>query len=108
MSKAKAITYQITNDDYLRKQIFRVLLSVLIILSLGYMYIIGSITFNVLARRSLSNNEIQIGNTVGQLELKYVALSNSINESYGITHGFVESKGMLFASRDSVSQVAMR
>ena len=108
MSTARAITNQITNDDYLRKQIFRVLLSILIILSLGYMYIIGSITFNVLARRSLSNSEIQKGNVVGQLELKYVALSNSINESYGTAHGFVEPSGMLFASRDTTSVVAMR
>ena len=108
MSKAKAITNQITNDDYLRRQIFRVLLGSLIALSLGYMYIIGSITFNTLARKSLEKNSQTVGSQVGQLELKYMALSSSIDTTYAMNHGFVNAPNSLFANRDSTVRVAMR
>ena len=72
-------TQTIIQDSDTRKTIFRVLVGALIILSLCYIYFIGSITFNVLARKSLETNKREVANRVGGLELQYLALANSIN-----------------------------
>lgn len=105
--KIKKITQQIPSDDNSRRQMFRILVGSLGALCLCYVYLIGSITFNVLARKSLEAEARVVSSKVSQLELEYIALSNSIDAKYGIDNGFVEAKGTLFASRDS-ARVAMK
>ncbi len=103
----RAYTQNIIEDEHARKQIFRVLLGVLIMLSVGYLYLIGSITFNVLARKSLETNLHDVGSHVSQLDLEYLAIANTINAPLGTSLGFVDAKGTLFATR-TASNVAMR
>lgn len=103
----KAYAQNIIEDAHARKQIFRVLAGTLIALSLCYVYFIGSITFNVLARKSLEANLHEVGSHVSELELQYLALSNSIDASLGNSLGFVDAKGTLFATRTDTN-VAMR
>lgn len=105
--KIKTITQQIPSDDNSRKQMFRILVSTLGVLCMCYVYLIGSITFNVLARKTLEANARVVSGNVSQLELQYIALSNSINTSYGHNLGYVEASGTIFASRDKAT-VAMK
>lgn len=105
--RTNTFTQQTREDVHTRKIIFRVLLSMLIILSLLYVYFIGSTTFNILARRTLENSRREIGNNVSQTELQYLALSNSINAQFGKDIGFVDAKGTIFAQRED-NRVALR
>ena len=107
MTKVKAITNNIVGDSYIRRSIFKFIIGALIILSLAYLYLIGSITFNVVARKSLENTTRDMGNKVSQLELSYLSLSNGINQSYATSLGFVDSKNTIIVTRAS-SRVALR
>jgi|SRR3989338_2081725 len=97
----------IIQDSDTQKTIFRVLVCALIILSLCYVYFIGSITFNVLARKSLEINKREVANRVGGLELEYLALASSINAKFGQEIGFVDAKETIFARRIQ-DRVALR
>lgn len=103
------MTFTKQNTEYTntRKTIFRILLSCLILLSILYVYFIGSITFNILARRSLETSRKEIGNNVSQTELEYLALANSINAQFGKDIGFVDAKDTIFAQRED-NRVALR
>lgn len=107
MTKAKAITNEIVENDEIKGLIFKVIVGSLIILSIFYLYLIGSITFNILARKSLENTVRTLGNEVSDLELAYLNNVNAIDKNYALSVGFVDTHNNLFATR-TVSQVAVR
>lgn len=107
MSKVKAMTINMMEDNYKRRTLFRILLALAIMLSILYMYFIGSITFNILARKSLENTARTLGQNVSQLELTYLANSSRIDRGYALSIGFVDAKDSIFATR-TVSHVAIR
>jgi hypothetical protein len=107
MQQAKNITNTIASDALLRVTIFKVLVGSLICLSLAYVYFIGSITFNVLARKTLEITIREVGSNVGELELSYLNIESSIDENFAKAHGFVDARGALFATRGT-SSVALR
>lgn len=102
----KEFTQNIANDGALRRRIFRILVSSIGILSLCYIYLIGTITFNVVARRALEAQVNELNSKVGYLELESINLSNSVDIAYGNQHGFKEAKGTLFVNKDQ--SVALR
>jgi len=103
----KAKTQFIIRDGDTRRNIFKVLLSFLILLSVLYIYLIGSITFNILARKSLESNIREVGNQVGNLELEYLTLSGNINTNLGLSLGFTNANGTIFATK-TITRVAIR
>lgn len=107
MTKAKTITTNIIESTHTQRTIFRVLVSIILALSVVYVYLIGSITFNVLARKSLENNVRTLGSRVSELELDYLNSSNKIDKSYASSLGFVEIHNTIFATRAEAS-VAVR
>ncbi len=107
MSTAKAITNDIVGNSRTQRMIFRVLIYALIILSASYIYIIGSITFNVLARKSLDATVHDLGSQVSTLELTYLNQTNGIDQNYAQSLGFVDVKNSIFATRET-PRVAMR
>lgn len=107
MSKAKAITNNIVENSYTRIILFRFLLAGLIIVSLFYVYLISSITFNVLARKSLESTVRTLTTNISQLELVYLSKTNQIDKDYALSQGFVDVKYNLFAAR-SINHVAIR
>jgi hypothetical protein len=107
MKKTKTIAIDIVRDQDIRKVLFRVFVSALIILSLSYAYLIGSITFNVLARKSLETESRALASRVGELELTYLTSANKLDKSYATSLGFVESKNNIFTTRNLPS-VAIR
>ena len=108
MSKVKAITTDIMENNYSRKFIFKLLVGGLIAISIMYVYFIGSITFNILARKSLENNVTNLTNNINQLEIKYLADLSEINKDYALSHGFVDAHDNIFAVRSTVNHVAIR
>jgi hypothetical protein len=107
MSKVKTMTIDIMENNYLRKTLFKVLFSALIILGIMYIYFIGSITFNVLARKSLETTVRTLGSNISNLELTYLNNLNEIDKDYAETKGFVDANDNIFATR-SISHVAIR
>jgi hypothetical protein len=108
MQKAKAITNDIVENTYTQKMILKILVSLLLIIFFVYVYFIGSITFNVLARRSLENNLKVLGAEVSQLEIAYLNKTNEINKNYVLSLGFVENEPDIFIIRSSSDRVAVR
>ena len=86
---------------------FRVLVSSLITLSIVYIYIIGSITFNVVARKSLETTARNLGSNISELELTYLSNMNDVNKTKATSLGFVDANSNIFAIR-SINHVAIR
>lgn len=107
MSKTKAIANNISENSNTQKLIFHILISGILLIAIVYVYMIGSITFNVLARKSLETSTKNLGNEVSWLELTYLGKVNEIDKNYALAHGFVDTKDNLFATR-SITHVAMR
>jgi len=107
MNKAKTISIQIVQNKDIQKVLLRVFVSILIILSITYVYLIGSITFNILARKNLESEVRVLGSRVSELELTYLNSTNKINKSYATSLGFVDAKNNIFAVRSATS-VAIR
>ena len=103
----KAFTNQIVNDNGTRKQIFRVLVGASVILSICYVYFIGSITFSIVARKTLESTMRETASRVSTLEVEYLVLSNKIDIPTGLSRGFVDPSSTIFATRTGASAVAM-
>lgn len=107
MTRAKEITQDIRENINTQKIIFKILISSSIVLFVGYVYLIGSITFNVIARKSLENSMANLTNDVNQLEITYLDNLNKIDKECAFSRGFVETKPNIFVSR-SINHVAIR
>jgi hypothetical protein len=107
MSKTKAITNDIVGNTNTQRIIFRILLGSLLSLFIVYIYIIGSITFNVIARKSLENTSRMLGSNISQLELTYLSNMNEVNKARATSLGFVDTNSNIFATR-SITHVAIR
>lgn len=107
MTRAKAITNDIAQNINTQRALFRVLITGSILLFAVYIYLIGSITFNVIARKSLENIVVNLTGQVNQLELTYLSNVNKTDKNYALSNGFVDVPQNIFASRD-VNHVAIR
>ena len=107
MSRTKAITNDIVGNKNTQKILFRILLGSLLSLFIVYIYIIGSITFNVIARKSLENTSRMLGSNISQLELTYLSNMNEVNKNRATSLGFVDTNSNIFATR-SITHVAIR
>jgi hypothetical protein len=107
MTRAKEITIDIRENMNTQKVIFRVLIICSAVLCALYMYLIGSITFNIIARKSLETTEKTLTAKVNQLEITYLNNVNKTDKNYALSKGFVDVSQNIFASRD-VNHVAIR
>ncbi len=87
--------------------VFYVLISALVSLSVVYVYLIGSITFNILARKTLEKKLYSLSSHVSNLELAYLNDLNKIDKNYALSIGYVNTKDVIFANR-TVTSVAIR
>lgn len=107
MSKTKAIANDIVVNTRTQRILFNIILGSLLSFFLVYMYIIGSITFNIVARKSLENTTKTLGNNISQLELTYLNSMNEINKTHATYLGFVDTNSNIFATR-YITHVAIR
>jgi len=107
MTKAKEITNDLVENIQTQKVLFKFLLAGSVIMFSMYIYLVGSITFNVIARKSLENNVVTLTREVNQLDSTYLNKVNSLDKDYALAQGFVESHLNLFAAR-TINTVAIR
>ena len=108
MQKAKEITNEIAINIKVQKRLFKILIIGTGALFVAYIYLIGSITFNVVARKSLESNLSSLTTKVNNLDLAYLDKVNKIDKDYALSLGFVETRQSIFASRDSINHFAVR
>lgn len=107
MTKAKAITTELSHNMNTQKMLFRIMIISLVVLFTAYVYLIGSITFNVIARKSLESTIANLTTEVNELEISYLDGLNSLDKDYALSKGFVDVRQNIFASRN-INHVAMR
>lgn len=107
MSKTKAITKDIVENTYTQRFLFRIILGSLLSFFIVYIYLIGSITFNVVAYKSLNNTARNLGSNISQLELTYLNSMSEVNKTLATSLGFEDTKQNIFATR-YINHVAIR
>ncbi len=107
MSNARTITNEMVPNSNIRKIILKFIISTLILIFLAYLYLISSITFNVVARKSLDSTAHDLSSKVGTLEVSYLTLSNTIDQSKALSLGFVDSHNNIIVTRED-NRVAVR
>ena len=107
MTKAKAITNDIAQNINTQKILFRILVVSLSSLFVVYLYLIGSITFNVIAHKTLETKLSLLSSQVDQLDLTYLNNVNKIDKKYASSLGFVDIHQNIFAS-NNINHVAIR
>lgn len=85
----------------LQKKIFVYSAALLGLLIASYLYMVGSITFDVVARKSAESDLRTVRASVGELELEYLSLNNTIDMAYAKDLGFKEASDAHFATRGS-------
>lgn len=82
----------------------KVMLLSLAILVLIYVFVIGSMIFNIVKRKNLEAEARALSNEVRELELNYLSLSDKIDLNFSRTLGFNEAQ-IQFATRKSLGSV---
>ncbi len=90
MNNVKAITHNIIEDSSVQRTLFRSLMITLGVLSLTYLYLISSITFNVLARKTLDTTIRTLETSINASEIAYMNDLNKIDKNYALSKGFVD------------------
>lgn len=107
MTRAKEITNDIAQNMNTQKVLLRILLISSVMLFSVYIYLVGSITFNVVARKSLQKTVTELTSDVNKLELAYLKNINTIDKNYALSKGFVDVNQNIFAARN-INTVAIR
>ena len=89
------------NNIEVEKNILKTMLFILATLAIFYMLILGTMVFNIIERRTLEKEILTLSNEVGNLEVSYLAVSNSIDMNLSLAMGFKETKAT-FATRKSL------
>jgi hypothetical protein len=96
----------IVNNNNLERRILSISLYFLGVLALSYVLILGNMTFNIVTRQSLGVHERALSNEVGDLELKYLSMSNKVDLALSSEMGFKEAKTQ-FAYRKSLGTLSL-
>ena len=100
--KIYASNVNIVDNNNLQVKIFNALLIALGAFAICYVLIIGNMIFNVVERQSLGMQSKNLSNEVGDLELKYLSMSNKVDIALSKEMGFQETKAG-FAIRKSLT-----
>ncbi len=98
------INTNIVNNDNFERKLFFALASILLILFASYVYFLGSITFNIVERNSLNVEIRNLSSAIGDMETKYLSLSNKVDLSLAGSLGFKEAKNTQFVSREPLAR----
>ena len=89
------------NNIEIRKIILNTMFFALSGLALLYVLILGNIVFDIVQRKALEKEMLALSNKVGDLELSYLSISNSVDMVLSSSMGFRETKAA-FATRKSL------
>lgn len=88
------------NNIEIQKIVLKIMFSILAALAIWYVFILGNMVFNIVARKALEKEALALSNEVGNLELSYLSVSNSVDQNLSSSMGFHETKAT-FTTRKS-------
>jgi hypothetical protein len=88
----------------LRGKLLKLIMVSFGVFSLLYIFVVGSMVFNIVARKSFDVEFKEVSNQVALLESNYVELSSGINKEYSALLGFEETNPV-FTARTSAKFV---
>lgn len=89
------------NNIEIEKNILYTMIFIFVALALFYVLILGNMVFSIVERRTLEKEILSLTNEVGDLEVSYLTVSNSVDMNLSSTMGFKETKAV-FATRKSL------
>ncbi|MBP9748081.1 MAG: hypothetical protein KBD17_00410 [Candidatus Pacebacteria bacterium] len=104
--KFKRYATQIQAFDNAEKMMLRAVLFSFGALAVWYVIILGTIVFNISERKTAEAKVRALSSEVSDLELEYLALSNSIDLNLSYSMGFKEISAK-FATRKSLDALGM-
>ena len=88
------------NNIEVERIVLHAMLSVLCALAIWYVFILGNMVFNIVQRKNLEKEAVNLSNQVADLELSYLSSFNSVDRALSFAMGFKEVKAT-FATRKS-------
>jgi len=104
--KSYATNVSIVNNNDLQKKILNILLASLILFALCYVFLLGSMVFNIVERKTLEADARTLSNEVGDLELQYLSVSDKVDLTLAQAMGFQEIKAK-FATRKALGSIKL-
>ena len=103
--KTRIRNTSITNNNLeVRKIILNPLLAILAALVFWYVLIIGNMVFDIVQRKALEKETLALTNEIGNLELSYLSISDSVDLALSSSMGFKETKAT-FATRKALGSL---
>ncbi len=68
------------------------------VLFVGYLYIVGAITFSVVERKGLEESTKKLASDISLEELNYLAQEKMLTKEVALSSGFVEAPSIAFTS----------
>ena len=91
---------KIIDNNNLEHRVLHTMLVSFGLLAAIYIFILGSLVFNIIERRSLEKEILSLSSEVGDLGLAYLSLSNKVDLNFSYSLGFKETKPK-FATRQA-------
>ena len=96
----------IVNNNNMEKRILNMLFISIGILAVLYIFILGTMVFNIIGRKTAEATERTLSNQVATLELQYLSASNKVDLSLSHSLGFTETKAV-YATRKALGTLAI-
>lgn len=90
------------NNVEVERIVLNIMLSILVALAFWYVFILGSMVFNIVERSALQKSALTLSNDVGSLELSYLSVSSNVNMALSSSMGYKETKVTFFATRKAL------
>lgn len=91
----------VVSDNDFKAKLFRYMLLSFGILAIAYVYMIGNMVFDIVARKTLETEARNLSNEVRELEIVYLNESNKIDIAFANSLGFKETQAN-FATRKPI------
>ncbi len=75
------------------------LMSTFCVLSVVYMYFLGTIIVNIINRKTVDQEIRTLTSDIGTLELRFLSRTRELDLAYAQTRGFVEPQKIYFAQK---------
>ena len=103
---AKGIsTPNIIGND-IERVLFKIIVWSFVAVALWYVLLLGNMVSDIVERRALEASARSLSNEVGELELTYLSISNSIDLAFSHSMGFKETKAQ-FTTRKSLGSTKL-
>lgn len=100
--KNNSLVTHLKEDQNLRVKLLHGIYAAFAFFALLYLFLLGSAVLNIVERKSLEVKAHDLSNQIGELELKYLQVSGTIDRNLSESMGF-EEIAQNFATRQAVT-----